>query len=46
MVSFGRLYINNPDLVARIKNNWKLNTDYNYKTFYFGGSKGYSDFPN
>lgn len=28
-VSYGRLYINNPDLVERVKNNWPLDTNYN-----------------
>lgn len=28
MISFGRLFINNPDLVERFENNWELNKDF------------------
>ena len=47
MISFARLYINNPDLVERFKNNWKLNTNYDPHTWFGFGltEKGYSDFP-
>ena len=43
-VTFGRLFIANPDLVERFKNGWELNplrSDY----FYAGGEVGYSDYP-
>jgi len=40
------LALNNPDLVERVKNNWKLNTNYDYTTFIYGGEKGYTDYPN
>lgn len=43
-VTFGRLFIANPDLVERFKNDWELNPlrpDY----FYAGGEVGYSDYP-
>lgn len=43
VVSFGRLFITNPDLIERIQNNWPLNTDYDYSTFWFGEDKGYID---
>jgi N-ethylmaleimide reductase len=43
-VAFGRLYISNPDLVERIRLNAELN-NYDRKTFYGGGEKGYTDYP-
>ena len=45
LVSFGTLYINNPDLVERFRNNWPLNTDIDMSTWFAGGEKGYIDFP-
>ncbi|KAI9598354.1 hypothetical protein BDF19DRAFT_411060 [Syncephalis fuscata] len=44
IVSFGRLFIANPDLPARFLNSWALNP-YNRDTFYTPGSKGYTDYP-
>lgn len=43
-VSFGRLYIANPDLVERFKRNAAL-AEPDPKTYYFGGAKGYTDYP-
>lgn len=43
-VAFGRSYIANPDLVARIKKGAELNK-YNRATFYGGAEKGYTDYP-
>lgn len=43
MVTFGRKYIANPDLVLRFKNNWKLNAP-NEKLFYTAGAEGYNDY--
>ncbi len=43
-VAFGRLYISNPDLVKRIKEQKELNK-YDRATFYGGGEKGYVDYP-
>ena len=46
-ISFGRLYISNPDLAQRMLNGWELspigdmNTFYGYKN----GAKGYTDYP-
>ena len=43
-ITFGRLFLANPDLVERFKNGWELNemkTDY----LYFGGETGYIDYP-
>lgn len=47
MVSFGRLYISNPDLAERIVKAQELNTKYDMATFYGSqfGSKGYTDYP-
>jgi N-ethylmaleimide reductase len=44
-IAFGRLYISNPDLVARIKEGSELNK-YNRATFYGGAEKGYTDYPS
>jgi len=47
LISFGRLFINNPDLVERFKNNWKLNKDFDPLVWYgLGlGDRGYIDYP-
>jgi N-ethylmaleimide reductase len=42
-VTFGRLYISNPDLVYRFKNNFPL-TIADEKTFYTPGATGYTDY--
>ena len=44
-VAFGRLYISNPDLAERIKQNASLNP-YNRATFYGGAEIGYTDYPS
>lgn len=44
LIAFGRLFISNPDLVNRLKNNFKL-ADPDYDTFYTPGEKGYTDYP-
>ena len=41
---FGRQYIANPDLVARIAADGPYNTP-DPDTFYGGGDKGYTDYP-
>jgi N-ethylmaleimide reductase len=43
-VAFGRLFISNPDLVARLKSGADLNA-YDRSTFYGGAEKGYTDYP-
>lgn len=43
-VSFGRLFIANPDLPRRIAGSNPLNK-YDRSTFYGGGVKGYTDYP-
>jgi 2,4-dienoyl-CoA reductase-like NADH-dependent reductase (Old Yellow Enzyme family) len=45
-IAFGRPFITNPDLVARLQNNWQLAEDSDPATWYFpAGEKGYTDFP-
>lgn len=44
LISFGRLFIANPDLVHRYKNKAELNPP-DPSTFYSEGSKGYTDYP-
>ncbi len=43
-VAFGRIFIANPDLPERLKQNAPLNP-YNRATFYGGGEAGYTDYP-
>jgi N-ethylmaleimide reductase len=44
-IAFGRHFISNPDLPARIKHGVAL-TPYNRATFYGGEKTGYTDYPN
>jgi N-ethylmaleimide reductase len=44
MVAFGRPFIANPDLVARLQQNAPLNP-LNNDTLYGGGAEGYTDYP-
>ncbi|HXD43291.1 MAG TPA: alkene reductase [Ramlibacter sp.] len=44
VVAFGKLYIANPDLVERLRDNAPLNTP-DKSTFYGGGAEGYTDYP-
>ena len=43
-IAFGRMYISNPDLVDRLRDNAAL-TRYDRATFYEGGAEGYTDYP-
>jgi N-ethylmaleimide reductase len=43
-ISFGRPYISNPDLVARLRDGTELTKD-NFKTWYSPGAEGYTDYP-
>lgn len=46
MISFGRLYISNPDLAERIINNQELNNGWDWSTFFSPlNPKGYVDYP-
>lgn len=44
LVAFGKTYIANPDLVARLKRGGPFNPP-DRATFYGGGEKGYTDYP-
>ena len=44
LAAVGKLFIANPDLVNRLKNNFELNAP-DRATFYGGGAKGYTDYP-
>lgn len=44
LVAFGRLFIANPDLVARLRRGGPFNK-WDSSTFYGGGAKGYTDYP-
>jgi N-ethylmaleimide reductase len=44
MVAFGRAFISNPDLVARLRHDAPL-AEANHATFYGGGAEGYTDYP-
>lgn len=44
LVSFGKLYISNPDLVERLRKNAPL-TPADPATFYSKGAEGYVDYP-
>ena len=44
LVAFGRPFLANPDLVARMRQNAALNTP-DFATFYTPGPKGYTDYP-
>ncbi|WP_404948356.1 hypothetical protein [Shewanella sp. SR43-8] len=44
LVAFGRPFLANPDLVARMRQGAELNTP-DEATFYVPGAKGYTDYP-
>jgi N-ethylmaleimide reductase len=44
MVAFGRPFISNPDLVARLRRDVPL-AESDHATFYGGDAKGYTDYP-
>jgi len=46
LVAFGRPFINNPDLVDRMKNNWPLSQNLHVDLFYADGESGYTDYPS
>ena len=46
LMCFGRLFMSNPDLPERIANNWPLEPEAAYETWWGPtGEKGYTDFP-
>lgn len=44
LVAYGKLFISNPDLVERFRNNAPM-ASWNKSTFYKGGALGYTDYP-
>ncbi|MEN0105105.1 MAG: alkene reductase [Pseudomonas sp.] len=44
LVAFGRPFVANPDLPARLRNGWPL-ADFDGSTLFGGGREGYSDYP-
>lgn len=44
LVAFGRPFINNPDLVERLRNQWPLSETLNMDQFYTPDEKGYTDY--
>jgi N-ethylmaleimide reductase len=44
LIAFGRPFLANPDLPERLRRNLPLNP-YDRNTFYYGGTKGYTDYP-
>jgi N-ethylmaleimide reductase len=44
LVAFGRHFLANPDLPERLRRNLSL-SPYDRDTFYYGGAKGYADYP-
>ena len=45
LIAFGRPFINNPDLVERLTNNWPLSKELHMDLFYSANDKGYTDYP-
>jgi N-ethylmaleimide reductase len=45
LIAFGRPFINNPDLVERMANDWPLSQDLKMDLFYTADEKGYTDYP-
>ena len=45
-IAFGRPFINNPDLVERLENNWSLSKELHLDLFYSADEKGYTDYPD
>jgi N-ethylmaleimide reductase len=45
LVAFGRPFINNPDLVERLRNGWPLSKELDFNLFYTPGERGYTDYP-
>ena len=45
LIAFGRPFINNPDLVERMANEWPLSKELDMNLFYTADEKGYTDYP-
>ncbi|MHB9141986.1 MAG: alkene reductase [Paludibacter sp.] len=44
LIAFGRPFINNPDLVERLENDWPLSQELKMDLFYSADEKGYTDY--
>lgn len=44
LIGFGRPFIGNPDLVERLQNNWAINDNLDFSTFYTSEAEGYIDY--
>ncbi len=44
LIGFGRPFIGNPDFVKRLQNNWPINDNLDFSTFYTSDAKGYVDY--
>jgi N-ethylmaleimide reductase len=44
IIAFGKPFISNPDLVERMQNDWPVNTNWDFSTFYSADAKGYTDY--
>jgi len=44
LIAFGKPFIANPDLVERMMNDWPINTNWDFKTFYSAAETGYTDY--
>ncbi|MDB5273981.1 MAG: nemA 1 [Chitinophagaceae bacterium] len=45
LIAFGKPFINNPDLVDRMKNDWPLSATLHMDLLYTPDEKGYTDYP-
>jgi N-ethylmaleimide reductase len=45
LVAFGRPFINNPDLVERLRHGWPLSSDLKEEYYYTADEVGYTDYP-
>ncbi|MDR3652589.1 MAG: alkene reductase [Paludibacter sp.] len=46
LIAFGRPFINNPNLVERLKNDWPLSQILKMDLFYTAAGEGYTDYPD
>jgi N-ethylmaleimide reductase len=46
LIAFGKPFITNPDLVDRMKNDWPIDTNWDFDTFYTPDEKGYTTYPS
>jgi N-ethylmaleimide reductase len=45
LIAFGKAFINKPDLVQRMANNWPLSQELKKDLFYTAAEEGYTDYP-